>query len=123
MAQRLRLVAGDTPAISLLVTDADGRPVDISTATVRMYVRVAGASAIKATVVATPLPGRESSTGAVNLAPPYHVAGKGGRAVCVCPSTVFDVAGAYEAEVETTFSDATVRTAYQIIRITVRKDF
>lgn len=119
---RLKLVTGDTPQIPISITDpATGLPVDLTSASVLLHVRPVG-GALKASVACTLLTGRVREDDSIDTAAPYNVAGFGGRCQASCPSTVFDVAGEYEAEVEVTIGSV-ITTPYRVNKITVRSDF
>lgn len=124
--RRIYLVANDTPTLVFdLVDRASGAPIDLSNAstTVRLKVRVSGAASNKATIVATKVVGRQLPNGQVDTAPPYDVAGAGGRCSAACDATVFDAAGEYLGEVEVTFgASSQVATPYQMLDIVVRAD-
>lgn len=118
---KLRLVTGDTPQIPISITDpATGLPIDLSAASVALKVRPVGGT-LKATVAATLARGRVRDDDSIDTAAPYNIPGRGGRAIAACSSSVFDVAGEYEAEVEVTIG-AVITTPYKVQKITVRKD-
>jgi hypothetical protein len=125
--RRLYLVANDTPTLLFdLVDGKTGEPIDLSNAATvaRLKVRLATAAANKATITAGKLTGRSLPNGQVDPAPPYDVAGAGGRCAAACDATVFDAAGEYLAELEVTFgASSQVATPYQLLDIVVRADF
>lgn len=124
--RRLYLVANDTPTLVFDLADrASGAAVDLSdpTTVVRLKVRLASAASNKATIVASKVVGRQLPNGQVDSAPPYDVAGAGGRCAVACDAAVFDAAGEYLGEVEVTFgATSQVATPYQMLDIVVRAD-
>jgi len=126
--QRIRLVQGDTrPDLVLSLTDErTGMPLDISdpNTKVRIYLREVGADAIKATLTARPIPGRVNpDTEQIDTHMPYDVAGRGGRCVMNWTAQALDTAGQFECEVETTFADGAIQTAYKLLRVQIREQF
>ena len=110
MTEKIKLVQGDTrPAILCTITDStDGAAVDITCATPRLKFRVAGATALTATVV-----------GAVTDGP---------AGMCVfypatAPEMLLGAAGDYEGEIEITFPDNQVQTVYDLLKFKIREDF
>ena len=80
-------------------------PINLTGATVRLKVRAVGSTVIKATIVG-------SVTDAVN-----------GRVAFQWSSSALDTAGTYEAEVEVTYTNGTVQTVYDLLKLKVRADF
>jgi hypothetical protein len=126
MLERIKLVQGDTrPQLILSLTDEmSGAPIDISSATVIMKFRSAGASTLLATLSGNPIAGLLLPDGTVNNAAPYNSVGKGGRCVIGWSSTALNnPAGNYEGEVEITFSDGSVQTVYDLVKFKLRQQF
>lgn len=108
MAESIKLVRGDTrPQVQVTLTDdTTGLPIDITGATVRLRFRAAGSDVVLATIVGT-------VTSGVN-----------GNAVFQWPVGSLNVdAGAYEGEIEVTFSDTTVQTVYDVLKFKLRDQF
>lgn len=122
---RIKVVTGDTPPIVLGVSELEA-PVDLSDplTVALLKVRKAGQLAIKGTVTCVKLPGLELEDGTINTGVPYNIAGRGGRVMAVCPSSLFDQEGDYQAELEVTFGAiGRVSTVYDILRIHARAQF
>lgn len=108
MSESIKLVRGDTrPQVKVTLTDdTTGLAIDITGATVRLRFRAAGSDLVLSTIV-----------GAV-------INGLGGVAVFQWPVGSLDVeAGAYEGEIEVTFSDTTVQTVYEVLKFKLRDQF
>lgn len=108
MSDVIKLVQGDSrPQLAIVLTDENtGDVIDITGATVVMHFRAAGASGIL-----------ETLTGGVT-------SGVDGECVIPWNPTSLDVAeGEYEGEVQVTFADTTVQTAYKVLRFRVRAEF
>ena len=125
MADRIRLVQGDTrPQIVASLQTKLGTAIDCTGATVRMYFRAEGTTAVLATLNGTLLTGYLNADGTVTTTAPYNVAGAGGRASFNWPVGALNVAaGPYEGEIEITFADSTVQTVYDLVKFKVREDF
>lgn len=128
MAEKIKLVRNDTgPQLLLSLKDkATGNPIDLSAAgtSILFKLREVGATTIKATIAAGKITGLlNDDDGTINTAPPYNVAGAGGRCGINWSPTALDAAGEYEAEVEITFADGTIQTLYDTLKFTVREDF
>ena len=128
MTQKIRLVQGDTrPQLVLSVTDDNtGLPIDLSDEGTSALVnfRESGSDTIKVTMLCFKLNGIEDpETGEVNLDAPYDAIGRGGRLVMDWSVDALDTAGDFEAELEITFSDGGILTAYDIARFTIREQF
>jgi hypothetical protein len=124
---KILLVKDDTrpnPVVDLTVKET-GLPFDISAASlIELKIRASGGSAIIATLTGTALIGLyDPDTGVLDTASPYNVAGKGGRVSFSMSSAATATAGNYEGEIEITFSDATIQTVYDLVKLTVREDF
>jgi hypothetical protein len=119
-------VQGDTkPPLRRSIAHA-GKPVDLSTATVRAYVRIAGQPTIKETLVGVLSTGRlisvndETGEWTVDTAPPYNVAGVGGIVAFNPTTTTFDVADSYELEIEIDYGAGQKQTVQKVERLRVR---
>lgn len=127
MAEKIRLVAGDTrPQLIFSITDQEtGIPFNFSqpTTAVRVKLREAGATAVKATMTCGKLTGVVNADGTINYNAPYDVPGAGGRVFMDWDPTALNTAGEYEAEIEITYSDGTVQTVYEILKFKVREQF
>lgn len=125
---KIRLVQGDTaPDLVLSLTDErTGLPINVAdTGTaVRVLFREVGGDAIKATMPARPIAGyQDPETKEIDFMPPYDLPGRGGRVVMQWDETALDTAGEFEAEVETTFQDGRIQTAFGILKFQVREQF
>lgn len=107
---KIRLVRNDTrPILKCTITDsATGGPIDITGAQLRMYFRELGADEIQATIVGVVVDG---PAGECLFSPASN------------PVMLQGEEGAYEAEIEVTFLDGTVQTAYDVVKFKVRDDF
>lgn len=126
MADRIKLVQGDTrPPITVQLTDDSG-PIDLSDAgtAIHLKFRAEGSTTILATLTASKLSGYEVD-GVLNTASPYDVAGAGGRCLFswAGSSALVGDPGNYEGEIEITFSDATVQTVYDLLKFKLREQF
>lgn len=120
---RIRLVEGDTrPRLVFTLRDADGDPIDISTAVVHFKMRAVGTTTLKADVVCTNLSGLLQDDGSIIYDTPYDAAGVGGRIRVDWGATDLDTSGRYEAEIEIQFNDGTLQTVYDKIPVTIRED-
>lgn len=120
-SQTLNLVTGDTlPALTLTLRDSNTAasgavldandpttwaPINITGATVRVYIRLSGSTTLTDTL-----------TGSV-------IDGAGGRVVITFDADTFATAGTYEGEIEITFSGGGVQTVDELIKFKVRADF
>lgn len=125
---KIRLVQGDTgPQLQLSLTDQRTcRPLDLSSpgTTARLLFREVGASTVKDTMPCFAIAGYvDPETGEVDYRPPYDVAGRGGRLVMNWSADALDTAGEYEGEVEVTFPDGRIQTAFAILKFQVREQF
>lgn len=107
MSTRIKLVQGDNrPYIRLTLRQADGTPMDVSTATVTMHFRQAGETTVLASILCTKLNGGSAGEVSFNF-----------------PGNTLDVeAGAYEGEIEIDF-DGERQTVYEPLKFTVRAQF
>jgi len=105
------LVQGDTgPQIYIQVTrDGTGAAVDVSGGTARLKVRKKGTETILFTLVASDV-GDNLSEGKL------YFSLDGGQLATITP-------GAYEGELELTFTDSTIETVYEKVDIVIREDF
>ena len=122
-AAQLRLVRQSGARLSGVLLDDLGEPVPFSAADASLVfcVRQLGAETLTAQVTCTKLAGREGLNGSVDLAPPYDVAGSGGRFQVDVPPEAFDDVGEYEGEL-VFFASASADPAviYDLARIYVR---
>ena len=107
MSNVIRLVSGDNrPYIKLTLRDADGLPMNLTSATVRVYFRETGTSTILSTLACS-LVGDGST----------------GQAQFNFPNNTLDVpAGAYEGEIEVDFGGE-IQTVYDVLKFRVREQF
>jgi hypothetical protein len=105
------LVQGDTgPQIYIQVTrDGTGAAVDVSGGTARLKVRKTGTENILFTLVASDV-GDNLSEGKL------YFSLDGGQLATITP-------GAYEGELELTFTDSIIETVYEKVDIVIREDF
>lgn len=131
MADRMKLVQGDTrPPVIVQLSDDNG-PVDLSAVgtVVRMYFREEGTTTILATIVGSKLtgyaPDPENDPTTVIQTAPYNVAGFGGRVQFswVGSTALSNEAGNYEGEVEVTFADGSVQTGWDLLKFRLREQF
>lgn len=110
MAEKIKLVQGDTrPAIVCTLTDSStGAAIDITGAVPRLKFRLAGETALTATVVGSVTDG---------------AAGKCVFYPASAPEMLQGAAGDYEGEIEVTFSDDQVQTVYELLKFKIREDF
>lgn len=120
----IKIVRGDTrPTIIASLTDkATGLPVDLTGATVKMYLRQVGQTTLKDTLTGTLLLGKREDDGSIDTDPPYNIAGAGGRVQFQPGATTFNTAGRFEGEFEVTFSDGGISTTYDKQKFLVRDD-
>jgi hypothetical protein len=122
---KFRMVQGDTaPSLQLVITDkATAAPVDLSGSTVLVKFRAVGSEVVKATMSCDLLTGYVEEDGTIITAPPYDIAGAGGRLQMNWTADALDTPGEFEAEVEATFSNGRIQTAYDLLKFTVRPQF
>jgi len=125
MASKLKLVQGDTlPAVVLSVVDkSTGAAFDLSAATCLLKFRPVGDPTIKDEIICGKLTGWVNPDGEIITAPPYDVAGAGGRLIAYWNDDSLDTPGEYEGEVESTFPDGKVQTVYEVVKFSVRPQF
>jgi hypothetical protein len=104
---QIKLVSGDNrPYIRLTLNDINGSPINLSGATVNVYFRAAGTTAILATLACTLVSG-----------------GTGGQCTFNFPGTALNVpAGQYEGEITISFGSE-VQTVYDVLKFYVRSQF
>lgn len=126
MTDKIRLVQGNTrPNIVLTIKNLKtGVALDLSdvNTVVRLKLRAAGSTAVKATLNCIKLVGAQID-GEITTTAPYAAAGSGGRVYVVWTPLALDTAGEFEGEVEATFADTSVQTVYEILKFKVRKQF
>jgi len=107
MGNRIKLVQGDTlPNLRLTLKNADGLPIDITTATVRMRFRDRGTTTVLSTLIATKPSG-----------------GYDGKVVFAFESDTLAVpAGLYEGQIEVDYGSGT-QTIYDILQFQIRASF
>lgn len=129
MAGKIRLVRNDTrPQLVFSLTNEQSLtndPIDLSDPAITMLFkfRKAGDTAYKNAMPVYPLPGIVLDDGSVDFTPPYDTLGLGGRCYMNWDATALDEAGDYEGELEITFGDGSIQTAFEILKFTVREDF
>ena len=126
MADKIRLVQGDTkPAIIISLTDEETEvPIAVNGATVKLYLRAVGEDTVLLTKTAFLLPGIVTAGGSVDTSAPYDTLGSGGRLQFVWSAGDLDIEeGAYEGEIEITFSDGSIQTVYDTLKFSLREDF
>ena len=76
------------------------------------------------TLVGVLLTGLELEDGQISYAVPYNTAGAGGRVAFNFGIGDLSIpAGAYEGEIEITFSDNSIQTVFKVQKFTLREDF
>lgn len=119
-----QVVCGDTVEIvSDIIDRITGEAADLSSVltVVKLRVRKVGDPAIKGEVVCSKLPGLTRKNGSITVAPPYSLAGLGGRCVGRCPVEWFNAAGDYQAETTVEFGDTDeVLTVYDLLQVEAR---
>jgi hypothetical protein len=100
------LVKNDTlPALTFTLTDASTElPIDLTGAVVVMRIRNKDLDTEKAAITCVPL------------------APAAGTVVTNFPGGTLDEAGTFDAEIEVTFSDQSVQTVYNYIKLVVRNE-
>lgn len=126
MSCPIKLVQGDTrPQLKFVITDENtSEAQDLTGATPRLKFRAVGSNSVLFTRVGVLLAGLELESGEISYAAPYDVAGAGGRIAFDFGAGDLDIAaGAYESEIEITFSDGAVQTVFRAQKFTLREDF
>ena len=110
MAEKIKLVQGDTkPALVCSITDEiTGAAINITGATVLLKFRAAGSTTLTATVTGSITNGAAGEVAFYPASAPEMLAG---------------AAGDYEGEIQTTFSDGTIQTVYDLLKFKLREDF
>lgn len=105
MPDPLKYVQGDTaPDLRVTLTDQDtGNAIDVSSATVRLYLRLQGG--VSVTSITGTKPG----------------GGTDGVVLFSWPSGSFAAAGSYESEIEITYSTGKVETVFDKIKYEARE--
>ena len=128
----ITLTQGDTkPYLTINMVDeivhANGTntiiPLDVSNSTVCMKLRKTGTANLIDTIICTAIPGLENSSGSVEFDAPYDQPGVGGRVLVAWNTNSLSVAGVIEGEVEVTFIDESIQTAFNVIKMYVRPQF
>ena len=126
MSCPIKLVQGDTrPQLKFVITDENtGEAQDLTGATPRLKFRAVGSNDVLFTRVGTLLAGLELESGQVSYAAPYDISGAGGRVAFDFAVGNLDIAaGAYEGEIELTFTDGAIQTVFKVQKFTLREDF
>jgi len=123
----LKLIQGDTRP-NLIVnlssqTNSNVTPLNVNTATCLFKLRKVKTTQLLDTILCVPLPGLENSDGSITFTAPYDQLGAGGRILVAWNPNSLAVAGTLEGEVEVTFADGTIQTAYNVARMIVRSQF
>lgn len=110
MSEYIKLVQGDTrPALTVTLTDAStGDPIDITGCTPALKFKAAGADVLTGTI-----PGLVVS---------------GPQGICIfhwgtVPGILDAEPGVYQGEIELTFPDASVQTAFDVLKFKLRAQF
>jgi hypothetical protein len=100
-----------------------GNPIGLVGSTVRLKFRVAGGTTVKDILIGSLIPGLVNADGSITTTSPYDQPGTGGRVVFSWNPTTLDTSGNFEGEIEVTFSDSSVQTAYSLLKFQVRSQF
>ena len=129
----VRLVQGDTkpPMVINLTTESTvtatggttSAPLDVTDAIVVMKLKRVGETTVYDTVTGTLLEGYEQENGSVDTAAPYNIPGAGGRVIFGWNEASLAQAGEVDGEISVTFSDDTIQTAYNTVRLSIRPQF
>lgn len=107
MSERIKLVQGDNlPVIRLTLKNADGSPLDVSGATVRVHFRASESDTVLSTLICTAPNG--GGDGVVQ----FNFSG----------NTLQVDSGLYEGEVEVDFGGLK-QTVYDVLKFNVRQQF
>jgi hypothetical protein len=107
MSERIKLVQGDNlPIIRLTLKNADGTPLDVSGATVKVYFRAADSDTVLSTLICIPVTNGSDGVVQFNFT---------GNTLQVDP-------GLYEGEVEVDFGGLK-QTVYDVLKFNVRQQF
>lgn len=126
MSCPIKLVQGDTrPQLKFVITDENtSEAQDLTGVTPRLKFRAVGSDAILFTRIGALLTGLELESGQISYAAPYDTPGAGGRiAFDFGVGDLNIAAGAYEGEIELTFSDGSIQTVFRVQKFTLREDF
>jgi len=126
MVDRIRLVQGDNlPSVIVQISKDDGSgPLDLRGSTVVMKFRASGAATPKDTLTGVLMVGFDDGSGNINLESPYNLSdGRGGRVQFTWGAASLDTAGSYEGEVEITFTNGQIQTAFDRLKFSVREQF
>ena len=124
MSDTILLVQGDTrPQVVVTITDLNtANVVNVAGASVVMKFRPSG-GAVKVVIPLTLAPGLDTGGGVINAASPYDIPGAGGRAYFDWPEDALDTPGKYQGEVEVTFADGRIQTAFELLQFRIRAQF
>lgn len=123
MAERIKLVAGDTrPQIFVAITDkSSGEAIDLSQVELVMHFRAQGSTTDLAVMTGQKLPGVILPDGTAD--DEGADVGEGGRAVFNWPAAALNVpAGYYEGWIILNFPDGSRQTVYDPVKFKVRAD-
>lgn len=130
----IKLVQGDTkpPLVTTLTLESantfTGIPdlsiMDISNSTVRLKMRTtSNTSNVIDIVTGTLTAGLELANGTIITTSPWDIPGKGGRVVFYWNEDSLSVSGDLQGEIEVTYEDGSIQTAYNILKFKVREQF
>lgn len=131
--QKFKMVQNDQmPEVWLSLTDDVTKdPIDVSDVgtAVYAYLREVGKKELKATLVCDKLTGvvisidEETGAQTISVAPPYNVAGRGGRVAIIWDVDTLDTPGTFQCEISVVFSDGRTLTWYDVLQFLVRSEF
>jgi hypothetical protein len=129
----ISLVQGDTKpnlVINLLSenihtsrSSSNTIPLNVNTANCVFKIRKVDTTTLIDSVNCVLLPGLENDDGTITLTAPYNQVGVGGRILVPWNTNSLSVSGTLEGEVEITFADGTIQTAYNVVKMVVRPQF
>lgn len=131
MTDVIKMVQGDTKP-NLVVTLKEDSYDSLTKATVSTPLNVADAtvllklkkgSVLVDTVSCVPIAGYEAQDGTISFVFPYNIPGAGGRVLVPWTSVSLSQYGNIDGEVEVQYSDGTVQTVYDILKLKIRKQF